>query len=115
MTQATYPEDESHLPGGVYVLKTYTELKDGLQSVTIVLRNLTGKPVHLASGQVVARVLAANIVPPLAAKEKLNKLDLDRAPKKLTIEEWQKLLMQLLGKDDGLAQLDRWTPELAPV
>ena len=50
MTQAPYPEDEAHLPVGVYVLKTYTELKDGSQNVSIVLRNLTGKPVHLASG-----------------------------------------------------------------
>ena len=50
MTQAPYPEDEAHLPIGVYVLKTYTELKDGSQNVSIVLHNLTGKPVHLASG-----------------------------------------------------------------
>ena len=43
MTQAPYPEDGAHLPIGVYVLKTYTELKDGSQNVSIVLRNLTGK------------------------------------------------------------------------
>ena len=117
MTQAPYLEDEAHLPNGVYVLKTYTELKDSSQNVTIVLRNLTGKPVHLALGWVVTHVLAANIVPEvvpsLAAEEKLNQLDPDGAPKKLTVEERQKLLMQLLRKDDGLSQLDRWTQELA--
>ena len=117
MTQAPYPEDEAHLPIGVYVLKTYTELKDGSQNVSIVLRNLTGKPVHLASGRVVAQVLAANIIPEAvpspAAKEKLNKLDPEGAPKKLTVDERQRLLMELLHKDSGLSQLDKWTPEMA--
>ena len=50
MTQAPYLEDEAHLLIGVYVLKTYTELKEGSQNVSIVLRNLTGKLVYLASG-----------------------------------------------------------------
>ena len=91
MTQAPYLEDEAHLPIGVYVLKTYTELKDGSQNVSIVLHNLTGKPVHLASRRVVARVLAANIIPEAvpspAAKEKLNELYPEGAPRKLTVEE----------------------------
>ena len=117
MTQAPYLEDGAHLPIGVYMLKTYTELKDGSQSVSIVLRKLTGKPVHLASGRVVARVLAANIipeaVPSLAAEEKLNELDPEGAPRKLTVKERQQLLMELLRKDGGLSQLDRWDPEMA--
>ena len=62
-------------------------------------------------------MLAANAipeaVPSLAAEEKLNELDPEGAPKKLTVEERQKLLMELLCKDGGLAQLDEWTPELA--
>ena len=29
MTHAPYPEDKFSLPSGIYVLKTYTELKDG--------------------------------------------------------------------------------------
>ena len=117
MTQAPYPEDETHLPIGVYVLKTYTELKDGSQNVSIILRNLTGKPVHLTSGRVVAWVLAANIIPEAvpspAAEKKLNELDLEGAPKKLTVDERQKLLMELLHRDGGLSQLDKWTLELA--
>ena len=51
MTQATYPEDGANLPNGVYVVKTYTELQDGSRNVSVVLRNLTGKPVHLAAGE----------------------------------------------------------------
>ena len=62
-------------------------------------------------------MLAANIipeaVPSLAAEEKLNELDPEGAQKKLTVEERQKLLMELLCKDGGLSQLDRWTPEMA--
>ena len=99
------------------MLKTYMELKDGSQNVSIVLHNHTGKLVLLALGRVLARVLAANIlpevVPSLAAEEKLNKLDLEGASKKLTIKERQKLLMQLLRKDGGLSHLDWWTPEFA--
>ena len=63
MTQATYPEDGANLPNGVYVVKTYTELQDGSHNVSVVLRNLMGKPVHLAAGRPVARVVAANAIP----------------------------------------------------
>ena len=54
MTQATYPEDGMDLSNGVYVVKTYTELRDGSCNVSVVLRNLTEKPVHLAAGRPVA-------------------------------------------------------------
>ena len=50
MTHAPYPEDKSSLPNGVYILKTYTELKDGSQNVSMVLRNLTS--IHLALADV---------------------------------------------------------------
>ena len=63
MMQATYWEDGAHLPNGVYVLKTYTDLLPGSRNVSVVLRNLTGKPVHLAAGRCVARVVAANMIP----------------------------------------------------
>ena len=62
MTQATYLEDRANLPNGVYVVKTYTELRDGSRNVSVVLRNLTGKPVHLAAGRLVVREVAANAI-----------------------------------------------------
>ena len=34
MTQAPYPEDRMNLPNGVYVVKTYTELRDGSRNVS---------------------------------------------------------------------------------
>ena len=63
MTQASYLEDRANLPNGIYVVKNFTELHDGSLSVSVVLRNLTGKPVHLPAGRPVAWVLAANAMP----------------------------------------------------
>ena len=116
MIHTPYPEDKSSLPNGVYVLKTYTELKDGSRKVSVVLRNLTSKMIHLAPSRCVARVAAANEVPEAMPSLELAK-DLDErllkeAPK-LTIEERQKLLMELLWQDGGLEQLKEWPPELA--
>ena len=117
MTQAPYQEDEAHLPNGVYVLKTYTELLPGSQSVSVVLRNLTGKPVHLAAGRCVARVVAANIIPEAKPSadfmKKLEELEPSPESKKLTIPERQKLLMELLKKDGRLDKLKGWSPDLA--
>ena len=108
MTHAPYPEDKSSLPNGVYVLKTYTELKDGSRNVSVVLRNLTSKTIHLAPGRCVAWIAMANEVPeavpsPELAKE-LAETQTKETPK-LTIEEQQKLLMELLRQDGGLEQL----------
>ena len=116
MIHAQYPEDKSSLPNSVYVLKTYTELKDGSRNVSVVLRNLTSKTIHLAPGRCVARVAAANKVPKAVPSPELAKaLDetlLKEVPK-LTIEERQKLLMELLRQDGRLEQLKEWPPELA--
>ena len=99
MTHTLYPEDESSLPNSVYILKTYTELKDGSRNVSVVLWNLTSKMIHQAPGRCVARLAAANEVPKAVPLLELAK-DLDetlpREAPKLTIEERQKLLMELL-------------------
>ena len=104
MTQATYPEDGANLPNGVYVVKTYTELQDGSHNVSVVLRNLMDKPVHLAAGRPVARVVAMNAILDAAPSpeflRKLEEMEPNRnPPKKLTIEERQKLLLELLRKE----------------
>ena len=41
MMQAPYSDDKADLPNGLYVMRMYTELKDGSQSVSVALRNLT--------------------------------------------------------------------------
>ena len=118
MTQANYPEDQANLPNGVYVVKTYTELHDGSRNVLVVLRNLTGKPVHLPAGRPVARVVAANAIPDATPSpeflKKLDEMEPDQnPPKKLTIEERQKLLLELLREEGRLDKLKEWPPELA--
>ena len=92
MTHATYLEDRANLLNGVYVLKTYTKLHDGSRNVSVVLHYLMGKPVHLATGQLVAKVVAANAIPDVTpSPEFLKKLDEMEPPwdppKKLTIRE----------------------------
>ena len=53
MVQLLYPEDEARLPVGLYIQHIYMKLKDGSQSVSTMLRNGTGKPIHLASGRLI--------------------------------------------------------------
>ena len=103
MTQATYPEDRANLPNGVYVVKTYTELHDGSHNVSVVLCNLMGKPAHLPAGRPVAQVVAMNAIPDATPSpeflKKLDEMEPDQnPPKKLTIKERQKLLLELLQK-----------------
>ena len=90
MIHAPYPEDRSSLPNGIYVLKTYTELKDGSRNVSVVLWNLTSKTIYLASSRCVARIAAANevpeAVPSLELAKELAETQGKEAPK-LTIEE----------------------------
>ena len=84
MNQATYPEDRANLPNGVYVVKTYTKLRDGSRNVSVVLHNLTGKLVHLGAGRPVARVVATNAILDAAPSpeflRKLDELELNRNP-----------------------------------
>ena len=72
---------------------------------------------HLQAGRTIAWVLAANVIlegkPTPELMKKLDEQDPESAPKKLSIEERQKLLMELLRQDGGLDQLADWTPELA--
>ena len=99
-------------------MKAYTELHDGSRNLSVVLHNFMGKRVHLAAGRPVARVVAANAIPDAAPSleflKKLDELEPNQdPPKKLTIEERQKLLLELLKKEGQLDKLKEWPPELA--
>ena len=118
MTQAMYLEDRVNVPNGVYVVKTYTELHNGSRNVSVVLRNLTGKLVHLAARWAVVRVVTTNAIPNMTPSpeflKKLDKMEPLRDPsKKLTVEERQKLLLEVLRKEGRLDKLKEWPPELA--
>ena len=76
----------------------------------MVLRNGTGKPIHLAAGRLVGRVVAANAVPDTVPSPELEaKLgeETDK-PIPLTLEQRQELLMEALEKNGNL---DTWPPE----
>ena len=77
-----------------------------------------GKPVHLPAGRPVARVVAANAIPDATPSpefmRKLDKLEPGKEPsQKMTIEDRQKLLLELLRKDGRLDKLKTWPLELA--
>ena len=118
MTQVPYPDDKADLPNGLYVMRTYTELKDGSWSVSIMLQNLTAWPIHLARGRVMGQVVAANAVPDAQCLpdllKKLDDEDPDRPePVKLLTQQRQDLLLATLQKDGGLDHLKEWLPDLA--
>ena len=118
MTKAPYPNDKADLPNRLYVMRMYTELKDGSRSVAIVLWNLTAQPLHLARGCVVDCMVTANTVPEAqCSPDLLKKLD-EEDPKtpestKLMIPQRQELLLATLKKDSRLDRLKEWPPELA--
>ena len=90
MTHMPYPEDKSSLPNGVYILKTYMELKDGSRNVFVVLRNHTSRTIHLAPGRCVAWIATANEDPKAVPSPELVKELVEAQEKeapKLTIEE----------------------------
>ena len=113
MVQPPYPEDEAKLPVRLYIQHVYMELKDDSQSVSTMLRNGTGKPIHLASGRLIRRIVAANAMPDAIISPELEKLaEEDREkPKPLTMEEHQKLLMEVLDKNGSLGKLEGWSTQ----
>ena len=115
MVQLPYPEDKAKLPLGLYVQQVYTELKDGSQNVSTVLCNGTGKPMHLAAGQLVGHIVAANVVPDAVASPELEvKLAKDgELETPLTTEQCQELLMKVLEENSSLGKLDGWKKEMA--
>ena len=109
MMQPPYPEDQANLPVGLYVQRVYSDLKDGSQNLSTVVRNGTTRPIHLASGRIVGRVVAANAVPDAIVspelEEKLAKDDGEK-PMPMTVEQRQELLMRVLTENGSIGKLD---------
>ena len=74
----------------LYIQPVYSDLKDGSQNLSTVVRNGTAKPIHLASGRIVGRVIATNAVPDAIVspklEEKLAKKDGEK-PMPMTVEQ----------------------------
>ena len=118
MIQPPYPEDKANLPVGLYIQRVYNDLKDRSQNLSTVVRNGTSKPIHLASGRVVGRVVAANAIPDAIIspelEEKLAKDDGEK-PVPLTTQQRQELLMEVLTNNGSIGKLDGpgWTKQTA--
>ena len=104
MTQAPYPDDMAALPNGIYITHAYTDMKPGSRQVSVIIRNMTSRPIHLPRGKVVAHVAASNAVPNAKpSPDLLKKLETDVPTKPhLSVEERHKLLIAALEKDGGL-------------
>ena len=115
MIQPPYPEDKAKLPVGLYIQQVYTEMKDGSQNVSRMLRNGTGKSMHLTAGWLVGRIVAANLVPDAVASPELEaKLAKDGEPESpLTTEQCQELLMKVLEENGSLRKLKGSKKEMA--
>ena len=90
-------------------------MKPSSRQVSVIIRNMMSRPIHLPQGKVVARVVASNAVPNAEpSSDLLKKLEMD-APTKphLSVEERHKLLIAALEKDGGLERLKMWPPKLA--
>ena len=113
--QPPYPEDKAKLPVGLYVQRVYTEMKDGSQNVSTVLRNGTGKPMHLTAGWLVGRIVAANLVPDVVASPELEVKLVQNGELEppLTTEQCQELLMKVLEENSSLGKLKGWKEETA--
>ena len=115
MTQAPYPDDMAALPNGIYITRAYTDMKPGSHQVSVIIRNMMSRPIHLLRGKVVTCVVASNAVPNAKPSPDLfKKLETDAQTKPhLSMEERYKLLIAALEKDGGLERLKMWPPKLA--
>ena len=90
-------------------------MKPSSRQVSVIIRNMTSRPIHLPRGKVITRVVASNAV--LNAKpsqDLLKKLEMDVPTKPhLSVEERHELLIAALKKDGGLERLKTWPPKLA--
>ena len=48
MTQAPYLDDMAALPNGIYITRAYTDMKPGSRQVSVIIRNMTSRPIHLS-------------------------------------------------------------------
>ena len=63
MTQAPYPDDMAALPNRIYITRAYTDMKPGSCQVSVIIRNMMSRPIHLPQGKVIACVVGSNVVP----------------------------------------------------
>ena len=115
MTQAPYPDNMAALPNGIYIMLAYTNMKPGSRQVSVIVRNMMSRPIHLPRGKIVACIIASNAVLNAEPSPDLLKKLESAVPTKphLSIKYRHKLLLVALEKDGGLERLKSWLPKLA--
>ena len=114
MVQPLYPEDKAKLPVGLYIQPVYTEMKDRSQNMSTVLWNSMGKPMHLASRQLIGRIVAANQVPDVMASPELEaKLAEGEEPEPPLMTEQCQELLKVLEENGSLGKLKGWKEDTA--
>ena len=111
MTQVLCVEDGS-LHQGLMVQKAYTELHNGSEIITLVVRNSTAYPQTLRKKTPVARAVVVTQIPELPVQISSTKALEEghgHQASKLTVKQWQKKLFEELD----LSSLESWPPELA--
>ena len=90
-------------------------MKPSSRQVSVIIRNMTSRSIHLPWGKVVTCVVASNAVPNSEpSPDLLKKLETDVQTKPhLSVEERHKLLIAALEKDGGLERLKTWPPKIA--
>ena len=89
MTQSLKGTEGPHLPHGLSVVNTYTEVISGSKQVAVV-KNLTAVPITITKCIEVAQVVAVNVVPPVKlTPDTLERLDEIQSiqQNKMTVEE----------------------------
>ena len=90
-------------------------MKPGSRQVSVIIRNMMSRPIHLPQGKIIAHVVASNALPDAEPfPDLLKKLESDTPTKPcLSMEERHKLLIAALEKDGGLEQPKVWPSKLA--
>ena len=47
MTKAPYLDNMAALPNGIYITRAYTNMKPGSRQVSVIIRNMMPRPIHL--------------------------------------------------------------------
>ena len=98
------------LPLGLHVLHAFIHLKNGSDSVSLIVRNMSDSHIFLEKGVPVARVMLVSPVPPAELSPEMEAaLGADAEPEPMSVMVRQEKLLEKLNLD-GLAY---WSPRNA--
>ena len=108
MNQDLEEGNGSHLPHGLNILNTYTEMTTGSKWVTVMVKDLTAALITIARGVKITQIIAVNAIPQVGVKpgmlEKLDKMQGIHRTRMLVDQRKEALLQKLdLSGLEGLS------------